>query len=92
MNRPLLPSEKHPDYPKCRVDHNAHPLPIVYPVSREEMAAFYKAHPEFNDEGEYRFECPYCGDELSDDWRGCCGEAGHGEWVLVDANGERIED
>lgn len=27
--------------------------------------------------------CPFCGNELTEDRNYCCGEAGHGEWVLV---------
>lgn len=36
--------------------------------------------------------CPYCGHELPEVWSACCGEAGHGETVLVDPDtGEYLE-
>lgn len=34
--------------------------------------------------------CPYCDRVLSEDSNYCCGEAGHGEWAYVNADGERL--
>lgn len=38
------------------------------------------------------FICPYCCNELSESWSACCGEAGHGQYVYIDEDGEIIED
>lgn len=92
MSRPKLPSEMHPDFPKGWTDDTTKPVPTYHRPSREAYQEFYKAHPEFDSEGEYEFVCPYCGNQMSDDdWRGCCGEAGHGEWVLYGQDGEVVE-
>ena len=37
---------------------------------------------------EMKFQCPYCGAELSEEANFCCGEAGHGEWVVVEPDPE----
>lgn len=85
MNRPRLPSELHPDYPKMkRLPDVADGVPTYKMPSPAEYIAFFEAHPEFRNEGEYELQCPYCGKCLSIDFNVCCGEAGHGEWVLVE--------
>lgn len=92
MNKPLLPSQMHPDYPKAkRVPANPEddrPFDTIYPVSADVLIAFFQAHPEFENEGEYVLVCPFCGDENSfTDHDGyCCSEVGHCEWELRGEN------
>jgi hypothetical protein len=83
--RPRLPSEMHPDYPKRPPLKVENGRTIYRPIPAEQIMAFYQAHPEFANEGEYRFECPFCGYENHFEDKGgwCCGEVGHCEWVLV---------
>lgn len=89
MSRPKLPSELHPDYPKqkCYVelsDRTTRQTRWEYSqfYKLEAYAEFYAKHPEFDNEGEYIFVCPFCGDPNSyiDEGGYCCGEVGHCEW------------
>lgn len=82
--KPKLPSQMHPHYPKPpspTVDERG--LTIHYPIPFEALHAFYKAHPEFDDEGEYVFECEMCGSDLDDDLAYCFQCDDHaGSWTL----------
>lgn len=93
MSRPKLPSEMHPDYPKGEswVDPETG-MNCYKPAHPDRFVAFYKAHPEFDNEGDYVFRCPYCGDEIGcEPTDMCCGEV-HGEWVLEGPDGEPMEE
>lgn len=36
--------------------------------------------------------CPYCGNELAEERNICCKEADRGEWVLLNPEGERVNE
>jgi len=79
MSRPKTPSEMHPDYPKGG--------------GIDAIIEFYKAHPEFADEPSYEFQCGMCGNEIDPDHCYCQECEDHsGEWVLVDGDGEIVEE
>lgn len=82
MTKPLLPSQQHPEYPRTRLIGNQ-PVPTYRMPKPQEILEFYRQHPEFKNEGDYKLICPYCGDENfhSDIMGACCHEVGHCEWV-----------
>lgn len=93
MNKPRLPSQLHPNYPKSVQWSDVQTRMLtIKPAPAEDFIKFYQTHPEFEGEGEYVFRCPFCGDENSYDEIGgyCCGEVGHCEWVLENDEGEPI--
>lgn len=84
MSRPKLPSQQHPDYPKAK-RWTEDGRDYLKPAPLDAFTEFYRAHPEFDKEGEYEFRCPFCGDANSyvDQGGYCCGEVGHCEWVYI---------
>jgi hypothetical protein len=73
----------HPDYPKPTVWTNERGIKCVKPAALHELQEFFRAHPEFANEGRYEFQCPYCGNKVGyEPTQECCGEV-HGDWVLV---------
>lgn len=96
MNKPRLPSQLHPDYPKMRIEKKLHGesgFDVYYPVPFDVLKSWFDAHPEFAKEGEYKLICPFCGDENGFDDQGgyCCGEVGHCEWIYFDINDEEAD-
>ena len=93
MSRPKLPSELHPDYPRATRSVDDRGVTTITSRSIESLQAFWKAHPEFDNEGEWVFVCPYCGEPNKHEDHGgmCCGEYGHCEWVYFDVNGNEAE-
>lgn len=87
---PKLLSEMHPNYPKHQPtwEDNGFGFKIVCipdRTFRARLVDFHKAHPEFANEGVYKFCCPYCGDEKDVEMGGyCCSEVGHCEWVYTE--------
>ena len=91
MDRPKLPSEMHPDYPKGE-RWIKDGMNYYKPAPADAFIAFYQAHPEFANEGEYLFICEMCSDEIDSDLCYCWGCGDHsGTWVLYDENNEPVE-
>jgi hypothetical protein len=40
----------------------------------------------------HAFVCPFCMNDISEEYNYCCGEAGHGEWMWFDDAGEPVQE